>query len=446
MRVSRILGALVALGVAFGVGSAAAEPQADPQADPALTELVQILKNQGVLDEAEYTHLTAKAAKQEEKQSWTDRITLWGDLRGRYEGFFYTGDDDDVPDRSRLRYRLRLNGKAEINSRAQVLFRIASGSDDNRSTNQTLGNDPDFASDAIWIDRAYVRISPFVDGLLPGEGGTAWIEFGKVPNPYVWKHGKDFMLWDHDINLEGANVLFENDISDRINVFASTGYYVVDELSSHADPNLVAGQVGGHFRLADGVTAGTRVSYFRFGDMNEAEIGRGVDGTDGVTSGGGNIVDGLTGDPFGGSMNVIESGVYLDLDLIESWPITLYANVSSNLSAESSDLFPQAGREDLAWGVGGEIGDKKKWLKLGIGYWQIEANAFPSQFIDSDLFDGYTNRKGFAFYGSRQILENTDLNITALLSDPIDDSLPAFADSVAKAERVRIQADMIFKF
>jgi len=442
MRGSRKLVTLVTLGVAFVGGAAAAESQADP----ALTELVQILRNQGVLDEAEYTHLTARAAEQEAKQSWTDRITLWGDLRGRYEGFFYTGDDDDVPDRNRLRYRLRLNGKAEINSRAQVLFRIASGSDDNRSTNQTLGNDPDFASDAIWIDRAYVRVSPFADGLLPNEGGTAWIEFGKVPNPYVWKHGKDFMLWDHDINLEGASVLFENDLTDHINVFASTGYYVVDEISSHADPNLIAGQIGANFRVAEGITAGTRVSYFRFGDMNEAEIMRGVDGTDGVTSAGGNIVDGLTGDPFGGSMNVIESGAYLDLDLIESWPITLYANVSSNLSAESSDLFPQAGREDLAWGIGGEIGDKKKNVQLGMGYWQIEANAFLSQFTDSDLFDGYTNRKGFAFYASRQIMDGTDLNLTTLLSDPIDDSLPAFADSSPESHRVRVQADVVFKF
>ena len=145
-------------------------------------------------------------------------------------------------------------------------------------------------------------------------------------------------------------------------------------------------------------------------------------------------------------MNVIESGLYLTTDYFESWPITVYGNIASNLSAVSSDMFAGVGKENLAWGVGAEIGDKKKNVKLGFGWWHVEANAFFSGFIDSDLFDGTTNRKGLAFYGSRQVLPNTEIALTTFWSETIDDSLPGFQDSVSKADRVRVQADMKFKF
>lgn len=434
--------AWAALGAAlfFGVSFSAA---ADINEDQALTELVQILHKEGVLDEGQLNQLSAKAAKAEAKSSWTDRISLWGDFRGRYEGFFYVEDDKDVDDRSRLRYRMRLNGKAEINSRASVLFRLASGSLDDRSTNATLGGSPDFAMDQIWLDRAYVRISPFEQGLLPGEAGTLWAEFGRLPNPFVGKIGKDFMLWDNDINLEGMSFLFENDLTDDINLYANAGYYVVQELKDMGDPNLLAAQLGGTINLGEDIVLGGRTSYFRFGNVSMDEIQRGVDGTGGVTSAGGNIVDGIVSHR---NADVIEGRVYSQFNCFEDWPIMVYGTISSNLSAQSSELFPQAGKEDLAWGVGAEVGDKKKYVQLGLGWFAIEANAFFSQFIDSDLFDGKTNRKGLVAYASRQILPNTELSVTTFWSRPIDDSLPAFENSVPKADRVRVQADLNFKF
>ena len=67
-------------------------------------------------------------------------------------------------------------------------------------------------------------------------------------------------------------------------------------------------------------------------------------------------------------------------------------------------------------------------------------------FVDSDLFDGRTNRKGWVIYGSREIFKNTDLNLTTFVSDAIEKASPAFDDSVPGAERVRVQADILVKF
>jgi hypothetical protein len=69
--------------------------------------------------------------------------------------------------------------------------------------------------------------------------------------------------------------------------------------------------------------------------------------------------------------------------------------------------------------------------------------------VDSDLFDGKTNRKGFAFYGSKQILENTEVVLTTFWSRPSNEDAGYAIDdgsSLDKANRVRVVADMKFKF
>ena len=59
-------------------------------------------------------------------------------------------------------YRLRIQGKAKVNDYVSAVFRLASGEQidddgDQRSTNRTLGRDPDFRKDDISIDLAYIE-------------------------------------------------------------------------------------------------------------------------------------------------------------------------------------------------------------------------------------------------------------------------------------------------
>ena len=440
MRIIKMLAVFGVVAVIGGGAPVAAETEEGQE----LTDLVQILKNEGVLDEGQYNELTAKAAKREAKKSWSDRISMWGDLRGRWEGFYYTKEDSGFRNRSRLRYRFRLNGKAEINPYATVLFRLASGGDDDRSTNRTLGDFADFASDPIRIDRAYVQLTPFKEGRYPDENGTLFAEFGKVPIPYIGKVSKDFMLWDSDISLEGVSFLTDREIVDNVDLYFNTGYYVVKENSKASDPNLFAAQIGTKAGVTEDIELGARVSYFRFGKVDDAMLLRGNEGS-AVTSSSGNILDGMT---TGDSVSIIESRLYAKFGFVEDWPITVHGSISGNLSAVSSDDLG-VGREHLAWGVGTEIGDKKKWLVFGVNYYDLQANAQFSQFVDSDLFDGNTNRKGFAFYGSKQILENTEIGLTTFWSKPSNKDAGYAIDggsSLDKANRVRVIADMKFKF
>jgi hypothetical protein len=432
--------------LALALGLAPTATAAEEQGS--LHDLIVVLKDRGVIDEGDYESIAARNAAYEAKQA-EDRkpaLSFWGDFRFRSEHFWYDDDETgfDRTNRHRARYRFRLNGKAEVNDHAMVLVRFVSGSDDNRSTNQTLGSALDFDTDDFRIDRAYARLSPFAHGKV-GENGSLFLELGKTGNPYTWKRGKDFMLWDGDISLEGGTVQLGWELAEGFETFANGGYYIIDENSTSKDPHLWAGQIGFHADPGASVSFGARGTYYHFDSLDAAFHARGVDGTGGITSAGGNIVDGLSGGEGGQNVQVIEGSLYLGLLEDTDWPVLFYASYANNLTAEDS-VPTTAHQEDTAWGAGVEVGDKGKFVKLGVGYWHIEANAFPSQFIDSDLFDGRTNREGWAAYLSRSVWKNTDLNLTAFWSDEIENDLPAFADSVPNAERVRLQADLVFKF
>ena len=94
--------------------------------EPTLSEIVNILHEKGLIDDEEHEALAAKASKEQAKRSWTDRISLFGDLRGRFEWFDYDQDiytkstGGRLQDRYRGRYRARLGVNAEVVSRAAV--------------------------------------------------------------------------------------------------------------------------------------------------------------------------------------------------------------------------------------------------------------------------------------------------------------------------------------
>jgi hypothetical protein len=368
-----------------------------------------------------------------------------GDLRGRYDGIWYS-DDATGPaaeNRGRLRYRIRLNANATINEHAKVAFRFGTNGYDSRSGNQTLGSGVDFGPNEYGILRAYLVILPFSEGKLPNQKGHWAIHFGRVPIPFVWKNGKDFMLLDHDFNPSGVSTTLNIALSERITFFTNLGYFIMDENRAARDP-FVSGVQGGLIaKLTDKVQVGVRGSYYYFDYLDADFIVRSVDGTGGATSGGGNIEDGLTGNPNGGDLRVAATHGFVK---IAGLPVVAFGGFSTNLSAEPSRMFAGVTKENIAYNAGLEGGDKKKAVTLGIAYYFIEANAFPSQFIDSDLFDGRTNRKGIAAYGSRQIWKGTDFKITWFNSNAIEQELPAFEDSVAKSKRTRIQIDLVYKF
>lgn len=421
--------------------------------EPTLTDLVEILRERGILDEDQHAELAAKAAREQDKRDWTDRISIWGDFRARFEAFQYHQDvyaraaGTRLDDRYRGRYRVHLNASGRVVSRATVYLGIASGGDDPRTAFQTLGSDSeDFDRDPIGLDLAYATLSPFPDGELPGiEDGFLAIDVGKVVNPFLWKElGSDDLLFDNDLRPEGASLRVRGN-TGPVAIFANTGVYVIDENSAAKDPKLVGGQLGAAIEIVDDIAIGGRGSLYHYFSLDDEFFARAANNLGASGGTGGNLIDGLA--RRNGSIQVVEGSAFLSLAMSDLFPVLFYGTYAHNLSARNSLVAPEVGREDDAWVVGVFAGDKALLVRLGFAYYSIEANSLPSMFIDTDALtvDGFPNRHGYRVSVERELFEHVDLILKGYLSDRIEGG-PAFADSGPASDRLRGQADLNFEF
>jgi hypothetical protein len=375
------------------------------------------------------------------------RLKLGGSMRGRFEFFRFSEDETGTKrdTRGRIRYRFRLDGKVTINPRANFQFRLVSGND-SRSGNQTIGDPVDFGPNNIAIRSAMMVLTPWEDGKLPNGKGYWKFDFGRVKNPYVWKgSGKDMMLWDNDIALGGFGTQFGHQLGSQASFWINTGYYQIDENGSGpVDPYMAPVQVGITFG-GDNVKAGIRGSYWYMTELDSLFVQRGVDGEGGVTSSGGNIQDGLTGSVYGGTLRVVSTQAFVS-GKVGSVPLVLYGGYSTNLTAEPSQIYPGIGKSANAYNAGIEGGSKKKVMKLGLAFFYIEANAYPSQYIDSDFLDGRTNRYGPFLYLSKEVMKKTDFNTQIFWSDAIETDNEGYGVSASASERTRVQIDLLYHF
>jgi hypothetical protein len=434
----------------------------------AVEDVIVILKERGVIEEEDAARMVERNRAYENKQSWIDRLSFFGDFRGRYDGIWFNEDPlgNEPKDRSRLRYRFRFGAKAEINEYFDMKFRLSS-SCEHRSGNQTLGRgldceeeDPggtdaegsnfgfDWDPDGIYINQAYITFHTFGDRSIPYGGRKLDWMFGKLPNFLHSKAGKDYLVWDTDLSPEGAGVTYVVDPFDGLSLTFNSGYFVLDENSGSSDPWVVPVQVRVEAQPTDSIAFGTNLSYYGYGDLDSAFLER--------NAAVGNLVDGAGnyGLTRGRSANIGDLRAWFEYSGIENWPILVYGNVVNNFSADSLP-GSNVGRESLGWSAGLEVGDKKKYAMLGAGYFLIEANAGPARLIDSDLFDGRSNRKGWAIYGAKQILANTDLKFTLFLGEPLVDDimvlnsegeLEFYTPALRNSDRIRLQTDVIVKF
>jgi hypothetical protein len=425
------LAALLGLSVLI---APAMNADADDQA-AVVQEILQVLSDRGLIDESEHLRLAAKAKAAENGSHDVAAKLLegfeWnGDLRLRYETFWYDSDSNGETreNRYRLRYRARLGFKKKVNDWATVAMRFGSGQNDARSANRTLGFEEDFDPDPIFIDLVYA------DMKLPEAAGIkSRIHAGKIPNPFVWKHGKDFLMIEKDVHPEGLALLAYRPLSERTQLFFHGSYSVVDENSTSPDPKLIGAQIGGTTELSEKLKAGLRFSGYQWRSLN----------TDFVTRA---TAKGNLSNAFDGKARIGDVTAFAKCASSPTWPLQLYGTYVKNFNADSDVIGGiSVDEEDTAWGLGLELGSSKKWFKLGVSYWYLGANSVVAQFTDSDLFDGLTNRRGWFLYASRMLAPGVELKMEVFDSDSIKNSAP-YSTSVANADRKRLRADLIFRY
>lgn len=279
-----------------------------------------------------------------EMPGWLTGWKAKGDLRIRYEGFDYdqTGKDN----RHRGRFRFRLGAEKKLNDKLTVNFRIATGSGDPTSTNQTFDNT--FSGKDLVLDRAFFTYNT---------GDWTW-GAGKFANPF----NTTDMVWDSDVNPEGAYGSYSKGL-----FYLNFGGMVVEEESSSSDINLGAFQAG--VSTKGSVQFNGSASYYVYE--------------------GGVIINGK--DEAYSFFDLLGTVKFKDAPI----PMKLSLNFAQNTTSGIGD-------EDTAYAGYFQLGDTKKpgdWA-FRAKYAEIETNSVYALLNDSDF--GFTDKKGFVVDGRYQ--------------------------------------------
>ncbi len=372
---------LVAMIVALFVSVPLATKARAAEIDVLLEKLVE----KGVL-----TPLEAQIVKDETKQdvaeqlskgqqdtlpSWIQAMKLNGDFRLRFQT---EKKDSDHAAANRGRYRLRVGAEANPVSNVKVGFGLASGnSNDSRSTNQTM--DDNFGKDSIWIDYAYAEYTPMQDLSMIG---------GKFNSKnYLWRTTD--LLWDSDINPEGASLSYSHSIAADTTAFFNTGSWIIDEItsrnSSATDPFLFYAQagVGVEKEKFDAKLAGV---YYGFSGIQGMQLDHAKNGN--TVNGSNKLI--YDYDSLGGSAEVGVNKLFGGLPMGMDERIALFGDYNKNISSGVT--------KDAGWAAGVKFGSAKVKEK---GSWQmkymyadLDKDAFPDSYPDSDRYSGKTNIKG----------------------------------------------------
>jgi hypothetical protein len=277
--VAAACGAVAVLGLSAGAANA---QQSDPMDD-----LLEKLKNKGVLSDDEYQALK-KAREEEQIELRNERrrqaqkaaqdaakeevatqeaakrpkfdaspgiksIQLFGDVRLRYESrvgissspsginstFVAPGTGADSATLDRWRYAVRIGIRGDLVEDWFYTLRLDTGATNPRSSWVTFGNNNNPAAGGV---------APFgrgQDGLVFGQAYLGWratpwltVQGGKMANPLFTTPQFD---WDPDINPEGLAERINYPVNDKLSLFANFGQFVYQSFS----PNGTSGGFGG---------------------------------------------------------------------------------------------------------------------------------------------------------------------------------------------------------
>ncbi|NNC77206.1 MAG: hypothetical protein HKN77_04535 [Woeseiaceae bacterium] len=336
-----------------------------------------------------------------EEASWTDRITLKGDTRLRYERI----DEDGEADRNRMRFRARFGLTGKVNDDVKVVIQLATGGDSPVSTNQTF--DDGFSTKDIGLDLAYVEWAA-TDELN--------VFAGKMKNP-LYRAGGAPLIWDGDLNPEGFAAQWKPG-----NFFGTAAAFSAEERSSSDDSLIYALQAGMNLKVGDGDKLVAGIGYFAYTDT----VGNSpfYDG-----SAKGNTVD-INGNYVFEYRN---TEVFAQYDTsIGDWPFRLYGQWTRN---------SEVSQQDTGFAVGMKLGSARKQgtSEYSWTYQDVEVDAVVGTFSDSDFGGGGTDSSGHILKAKYQLRDKISLGGTLFLND---------VDRFAGIEHdySRIQIDIEFKF
>jgi len=305
--------------------------------------------------------LNQKIENLEEKEaqsSWTDKISMKGDFRYKFEGIYEDGQEDR--DRQRIRARLFVN--AQVHDTADVGLEISTGGSNPRSRDATLSSDG--SPKSITLRQAYAKWRP-MDGIT--------VTAGKATRP--WAINAIEYFHDSDYMPEGLSAKFSNGP-----FFGSAWWIQLAERGADDDTSMWGGQVGyaGDLFYAN-------VLYKDFQD---------IEGFNPCFNGNcnGNTVDAAGNLVYDYNIIELRGGVKLS-------GFDIFASFAQNGDADTEDTA-------YSYGVSyGKVKDPGTW-QVGVIYQDMEKDALYGGMIDATFAGGRTAHDGYAIKGAYGLSKN----------------------------------------
>lgn len=418
--------------------------------------LMEVLVKKGILTEQEAEDIKADLAKENRQHNKVavagksvSGLNLYGDFRGRFEGFY--SDAPAFVDRNRFRYRLRAGATYTMTDNFEVGVRLSSS-----EAAGTFGGDPisgnttfqdNGSKKFVYIDLAYARWAPIN---TPEWSGALTI--GKVENPFVFSD----MVFDADYTPEGAAIQLGYTVNDQHAARFNAGGFVLDEIGGSADDPYL---FGAQFRVEStwNRKLSSSVGVAGLGIMNDENLSNAA--VPNINRGNTRrvlIVGATTNQVPAFNFNPLVADASVTYTLERFWQY----NAPFPIKVGGDYMYnPAAGGKNQAYSAGVTFGKSGKKGLWDVSYtWKyLGANAWWEEFVDSDfgafyggtlansgLGPGYgagTNVKGHIARVSYSPYDSLTLSLKWFQTDLIT-PLPG----VAEFEMSRLQADAVWKF
>jgi hypothetical protein len=391
---------------------------------------------------SEVKETAAKAAAETVSKSgaalpdWVRNTKFKGDLRLRYEA--RDREDDARGEQGRGRFRLRAGAETTITDGLSVGFGLASGTGDQRSANQTLGNI--FTRKSIWVDTAYARYAP-----------TSWFSIigGKFTNP-IWQPAD--MLISNDVNPEGAAVRLEGNVSSKVGLFLNAGGFVLSDRNgaspATSDPLMYVFQPGVKFNF-------TKDMFFRFAPawyvVSDLKGTAAFSSTDASTASLSNTNTQTTAGKYAYNYSVINWGGEFGMNNPFGISAIPYLGI---LGGYIHNPSPSRNNDGYLAGLSVGYPDVKKFGDWAVEYTfrRMEKDAWLDFLPDSSFYSGNTNVMGHRIKVLFGLTKNVALGLNCYNTwlvrkyNPTSSLvIPASTRDQSSTENL-VQADVIFKF
>lgn len=375
-------------------------------------EILQEVKTAAAEEQQQIVQQTATALREEglvsaaDIPAWIRDTSLKGDFRLRYQ----INDRHGTPDRHRGRYRLRLGFVTPISDHIDVGFGIATGSDDPRSTNQSMTDS--FETPDLRLDYAYAAYRPFDWLTLLG---------GKFANP-LWM--EKYFLWDPDMRPEGVAAIMSKQVLPALELFCVTGFWILDERSGDEnDPVMAVVQPGYRVALGESAYFKNTVTLYSFDNVKGTVLDHTSD-SNALDS------DGMLRHDYDVYSITGELGFATPFSAVPF--CALFADYANNYAVSSHDDGYLLG---LRFGHR-KVSRPRQW-QFCASYRRLERDAWLDIFPDGDVYGGQTNIRGWQTGVQYGLLNNVQMAVNYFFTERISGK--------SRSEDV-LQADVIFKF